>query len=56
MFRETAVRNQNMAVGIKLQKISKGLGGDDSPGDGFIAGEVLLINAKSVGRAPKAVA
>ena len=32
-FRETTIRNQNMAVGVKPQKISKGLDGDDRPGD-----------------------
>jgi len=33
--RETAARNQDMAVGVKSQKIFKGLDGCDDPCDGF---------------------
>ena len=35
--------NQNMAVGVKSQKVSKGLEGDDCPGDRFFTREAMLI-------------
>jgi len=43
MFRETATRNQNMAMGVKSQEISKGLDGYGCSWDGIFPGHAILI-------------
>ena len=42
-FRETAVGNQDMAVGVKSQKVSKGLDGDGCSWGGIFSGHAILI-------------